>query len=509
MSGFATASASAAAPEVTPGERVRALVEPSIVYVSTNFFGVAYDKVNRQLVRQEPFQATGGCSGFFVSPTGDVITAAHCVEKSQLAKDDVAAVAADWTTSHAYYKDSSLTPEDVVGDYDIRGLRNVTIVAYGVSASGDTKSGTARRAVVKGIRSFSQEAGDVALLKMLDVKDVPALQVAADNEVETLEDVWSIGYPGKIDYQVDDDFAPSFKDGSISSKKTRLDVPVYELSAAIAPGMSGGPTVDSDGNVIGVNSFGATAETEAFNFVQTAATVNDLLADKNVDNSFGETNTIYREGIEGYIDGDRSTAIENLEEVLTRVPNHALAREYLAKAEVLPDDSGMPGWAWILIALAVIGAITAGVYALLRSGRINVGSRAPKTDPSQRAPEDGRTTISSRPAEPTLVISHGPGTGQRFPITADVLLGREEADISLDDPEVSRRHAMIRRVNGTIEISDLRSANGTRINGSQIDGPRSVSDGDTIEVGQTTLTLEFPAGRGGSETATHRRPDDR
>jgi pSer/pThr/pTyr-binding forkhead associated (FHA) protein len=107
------------------------------------------------------------------------------------------------------------------------------------------------------------------------------------------------------------------------------------------------------------------------------------------------------------------------------------------------------------------------------------------------------------------VISHGPGTGQRFPITADVLLGREEADISLDDPEVSRRHAMIRRVNGTIEISDLRSANGTRINGSQIDGPRSVSDGDTIEVGHTTLTLEFPAGRGGSETATHRRPDDR
>ena len=509
--GLAASSASAAAPDVTPGQRVRALVEPSIVYVSTEFTGLVYDNANRRYVRESPFTSNWSCSGFFVSPTGDVVTAAHCVEKSQIIKDGLARIAAQWAIGRGYYKNRSLPPEVAASTYSVRGLRGLTYVAYGVAASADTQSGTARRAVVKGMRSFVAEAGDVALLRMLNVQDVPALKVAPDAEVETGEAVWTVGYPGKIDYVVDDTFAPSFKDGSISSKKTRFDVPVYELSSAMAKGMSGGPTVDSEGNVVGVNSFGP--QGESFNFVQTAGTVNDLLADKSVNNEFGETNTIYRDGIQAYINGDRSTAIDNLQDVLVAIPNHALAREYLAKARDMPEESGgMPGWAWILIALGVIAAIAAGMYALLRSGRLKGGRSTKPAVESQAAspPVRGRTTISPRPGEASLVIQQGPGAGQRYAITADMLLGREEADINLDDPEVSRRHAMIRRVNGALEISDLRSANGTRINGSPIDGPRPVSDGDTIEIGQTTLSVEMPAsgGRPKGETASRRRPEN-
>jgi serine protease Do len=515
------ASAGAATPNVTPGERVRALVEPSIVYIATEFSGLVYDNVNKQLVRSKPFTRQSSCSGFFVSPQGDVVTAAHCVESSQRVKDDLRANAAAWALQTGYYGNQRPRADSVFRSYGVRGLQRTVVVAYGVSASADTQSGTARRALLKGIRSASQQAGDVALLKMLNVQDVPALKVAGDEQVETLEDVWSVGYPAKIDYAVDDTFAPSFKDGSISSQKTQADVPVYELSSAMAPGMSGGPTVDAEGNVIGVNSFIAldqvgenVTRSEAFTFVQTAATINDLLADKSIDAEFGETNTIYRDGINAYVNGDRSEAIDKLEEVLVRVPNHTLAREYLAKSEALPEDSGgMPGWVWILIALAVIGAVAAGIYALLRSGRIKVGRRTkPAVEPSSSAPAParGRTTISPRPGEASLVIQQGPGAGQRFAITSDMLLGREEADINLDDPEVSRRHAMIRRVNGSLEISDLRSANGTRINGSPIDGPRPVTDGDTIEIGKTTLSVELSAsgGRPKGETASSRRSED-
>ena len=518
--GLGASSASAAEPTVTPGERVRALVEPSIVYIATEFSGLVYDNVNKQLVRSEPFTRQSSCSGFFVSPQGDVVTAAHCVESSQRVKDDLRANAAAWALANGYYGSNRPAAKAVFESYGVRGLQRTVVVAYGVSASADTKrQGTARRALLKGIRSASQQAGDVALLKMLNVQDVPALKVAGDEQVETLEDVWSVGYPGKVDYAVDDTFEPSFKDGSISSQKTQADVPVYELSSAMAPGMSGGPTVDAEGNVIGVNSFIAldqvgenVTRSEAFTFVQTAATINDLLADKSINADFGETNTIYRDGIDAYVNGDRSTAIDNLDEVLVRVPNHALAREYLAKSEALPEDSGgIPGWAWILIALAVIAAIAVGVYALLRSGRLKVGRQTKPAVEPRATPESarGRTTMSPRPGEGSLVIQQGPGAGQRFAITSDMLLGREEADINLDDPEVSRRHAMIRRVNGSLEISDLRSANGTRINGSPIDGPRPVSDGDTIEIGQTTLTVELPAsgGRPKGETASTRRPE--
>jgi pSer/pThr/pTyr-binding forkhead associated (FHA) protein len=91
-----------------------------------------------------------------------------------------------------------------------------------------------------------------------------------------------------------------------------------------------------------------------------------------------------------------------------------------------------------------------------------------------------------------------------------MMVGRDEADINLDDAEVSRRHAMIRPVNGRLEVVDLRSANGTRVNGSAVDGTATLSDGDTIEVGRTTLTVEMPSrgGRSSGDTATNRRPED-
>ena len=63
-----------------------------------------------------------------------------------------------------------------------------------------------------------------------------------------------------------------------------------------------------------------------------------------------------------------------------------------------------------------------------------------------------------------------------------------------DDDEISRSHARISLDrSGFCAIEDLGSTNGTFVNGLRVTGPQTLSVGDTIEVGGTTLVVrELP-----------------
>jgi len=63
---------------------------------------------------------------------------------------------------------------------------------------------------------------------------------------------------------------------------------------------------------------------------------------------------------------------------------------------------------------------------------------------------------------------------------------------------VSRHHARLESVGAAYRISDLGSANGTSVDGAEIDPkvPRPIKDGDTITIGGFSLTLRLAAGPG-------------
>ena len=89
--------------------------------------------------------------------------------------------------------------------------------------------------------------------------------------------------------------------------------------------------------------------------------------------------------------------------------------------------------------------------------------------------------------------------GVRHPLVAPgLLIGRgAEADLRLNDPGVSRRHAMI-SVSGdpdhpVITVEDLGSTNGVHVNGSRVTKTR-VGEGARIEVGNTRLLIHSPTG---------------
>ncbi len=90
-----------------------------------------------------------------------------------------------------------------------------------------------------------------------------------------------------------------------------------------------------------------------------------------------------------------------------------------------------------------------------------------------------------------LIVLAGENLGQMFPVReTETVIGRAaDAAVRLQDDGVSRRHAKIVVVGGEVMVEDLKSANGTLLNGQRVD--RCVlQDGDKIQVGSTTI-LKF------------------
>jgi len=66
-----------------------------------------------------------------------------------------------------------------------------------------------------------------------------------------------------------------------------------------------------------------------------------------------------------------------------------------------------------------------------------------------------------------------------------------EADIVFDDTGVSRLHAeLVVSYDGTVEVHDLGSTNGTYLNGEPVSGPQPLHDGDAIRIGDSEFTFE-------------------
>lgn len=81
--------------------------------------------------------------------------------------------------------------------------------------------------------------------------------------------------------------------------------------------------------------------------------------------------------------------------------------------------------------------------------------------------------------------------GRRIEIgETPLVVGRmPECDVALSDPNVSRRHAEVRRQGTGFVVVDLGSTNGTRVNGAQVK-ERLLNNGDEITVGATKLRFE-------------------
>jgi len=92
-----------------------------------------------------------------------------------------------------------------------------------------------------------------------------------------------------------------------------------------------------------------------------------------------------------------------------------------------------------------------------------------------------------------IFVEQRPLAGRVLPIEAGLTIGREGTDIVLPDPEVSRRHAVMRVLeDGGAAIEDMGSTNGTYVNDERIAGAMPVSVGDVVRFGNTLWHVMEP-----------------
>jgi hypothetical protein len=106
-----------------------------------------------------------------------------------------------------------------------------------------------------------------------------------------------------------------------------------------------------------------------------------------------------------------------------------------------------------------------------------------------------QTILSSGGSSARLLVEEGILTGQQFTLSQDEAVFGRDSDLALtiQDPEISRRHARIRWQQGEYVLEDLGSTNGTMLNGVQIREPHVLKNGDRIGVGQTLLLFTSEA----------------
>jgi hypothetical protein len=130
--------------------------------------------------------------------------------------------------------------------------------------------------------------------------------------------------------------------------------------------------------------------------------------------------------------------------------------------------------------------------AAVRAGEVPAGS-APPADATglHSASTLGPADLTSR--APRLVVERAPGhdPGMIYDLDGTIVLGRgDTAEIRLQDPFASSRHARVYEQGRILVIEDLGSTNGTYLNEELLDGPRPLHPGDRVRIGDSEFSFE-------------------
>ncbi|HZO28619.1 MAG TPA: FHA domain-containing protein, partial [Chloroflexota bacterium] len=135
---------------------------------------------------------------------------------------------------------------------------------------------------------------------------------------------------------------------------------------------------------------------------------------------------------------------------------------------------------------ATVTALTSGrLWALNRAGFRELAIQFPSLGVTAgrlalARLEDTERQLANEPRAVLLLQPH----------QDSITIGRDERnDLVLDDPRVSRRHALLRRLGTTFQIEDLGSTNGIFVNGQRVERT-TLADGDQIQIGGQVLRFD-------------------
>ena len=299
-------------------------------------------------------------SGFIVTPDGYMVTNAHVVTENedtlrqQFAQTGLTQQATDFTdqfkadmnrNGYSMSDDEWLTVANAYYD-----LMAYSMVINGLTTSyyaylGNVTPGS--DVTIKGKGLDLRKVGepypgkDIAILKM-EGTNYPTVTIGDDTKMRTGDQIYAMGYPGAATFVADFNLnqalqEPTLTQGILSAKKEMTGGwSVFQIDAAIAPGSSGGPLFNTDGEVIGVNTAGAVDDNgnavAGMNFSIPISICMQYLHEINVTPTESEFTTKYKQAISDFQEGKYSDSVELLRYLNDTNPGFPVVADLLAQA---------------------------------------------------------------------------------------------------------------------------------------------------------------------------------
>jgi S1-C subfamily serine protease len=335
-------------------------------------------------VTPPPFRETG--TGWFIDPRGLLITNGHVVQPAHTPPrwliNSFARRAIESACVPAMLRKMGITPgeradaEDQVKRRALDSILPTTKVKLGPGIFVVLSNGTRVRAEVKkyspplsvGATGEGQmSARDLALLK-IPGKDYPVLPLADSKATKIGDPIHILGFPGVVlSHELlnqSSTVEASVTNGAVSGFKQDIaNQPVIQTDASAAWGNSGGPAVNTRGEVVGVLTFVSPAPgpeggiVQGFNFVIPSNAARDFVQGTEVKlNAESPFNKVWWAGLQEQFDGNFRRAEARFNEANKFVPNLPDVKRMLAEAQDKiknPPPQPFP-WAWITLGVTLL-----------------------------------------------------------------------------------------------------------------------------------------------------------
>jgi len=326
---------------------------------------------DKKQVTPPPFRENG--TGWFINPSGWVITNGHVVSSAHRPKQTITQELLERGVRQACGDVNDEALAAAVARAKIKldpsisvilsnGMRlSATVAKYSPPVAGKGMSGR-----------------DLALLK-LEAADMPALTLGDSSNTRIGDKIHILGFPEVVlTHELLNASAKveaSVTNGAISGfKQDTNNRPVLQVDAPAAWGNSGGPAVGSGGEVLGVLTFvsleAGNQETvvQGFNFVIPSAAVREFLNGTDVRlDEVSRFNTAWHAGLEDFFRGYYGRAETHFAEANRLLPDLTDVRRMMAEAKN-PPPRPFP-WMPIAAVVTLVVVAVAGVVLVMRSRR--------------------------------------------------------------------------------------------------------------------------------------------
>jgi len=505
-------------------QKLALLSKPSVVRIFSGC-SASFDTSDLGIGTLHDFSIIEIGTGFFINSDGYILTNAHVIEGSQGGEtsciqkleqqlilhlkqnypevassfDDNGIIRKSDREALVYYQDVILINSDT---------ETSSIFPFDIKESGTTRPGSGK---------------DVAVIKV-QLTDTPVLRIDESNDMSLQDEVLVIGYPAGGDnldsFDLDSILEASVTDGEISSVNKRLkdNSLVLQVDVSVAEGSSGSPVLNSEGEVVGMITFGNSDKSGIVPFAVRRDVLLEFSRQAGISNEKGRVDRLYEQGLEFYWKGDYDGAKTKFGAVQGLFPQHSEIGRLINKSEQgHADQWDNPDYKiWLGGVIAAVAAITGFYWFNKKQSSLPPMATTANLVPdysieslpdehnsySQGAipPASARKGQPIRQAtivegDPYIELKNKQGDKRYLYLTGDThRIGRDAEWSDIEIPDVgwevlSRRHVTIRRDGLAYRILDgdqgKPSSNGVFLNENKVDSQTGylLKDGDKILIG--------------------------